>query len=361
VHGALYIQGTSNAPVIFHAISNFTAAAWYGIVSALSNQTLRVTNAIISHAVHGFDFVNSHTLYSIERVQVTSNAIGFYCSNAAPQINYARSYQNGIGLRLESFSFALIHDSAFYANDTGISLLLGPSVGGGSANFQMINCTVDGNGQGILIGSSNPAAVNLQNLLVTHNGYGIFLDPITGTKVELTLDHCDSWGNDTNYFGFTVPTNCISLDPLYQNLAGTDGLLGTADDDFSPSSISPCIDAGNNNYVLNGPFFDLNSHPRLIDDPWTTDHGVTYGTAPTVDIGACEFQPPLRLVSLTRSNSWWILNYPSASGHSYQPQFTTNFLTWNDLAAKVTGNGTVQSSKDTGSNSFRFYRVIQDP
>ncbi|HEY0456662.1 MAG TPA: hypothetical protein VGE41_09835, partial [Verrucomicrobiae bacterium] len=30
VQGALYVQGTSNAPVIFHAISNFTAGAWYG-------------------------------------------------------------------------------------------------------------------------------------------------------------------------------------------------------------------------------------------------------------------------------------------------------------------------------------------
>jgi hypothetical protein len=225
----------------------------------------------------------------------------------------------------------------------------------------MINCTIDDNGQGIFINSLNHATVNLQNLLVTHNASGIILETGSAAQVDLTLNNCDSWGNETNYSGFTVPTNCISVDPLYVNLAGNDGILGTADDDFRLAELSPCIDAGNDNYVLNGPFFDLNGNPRLMDDPAVPDHGVNFGGSPTVDIGACEFQPPLRIVSLVKSNATWTFTFPTASGHSYQPQFTADFLNWTNLGGKGAGNGTVQAVSDTKSNAFRFYRIMQDP
>ena len=78
------------------------------------------------------------------------------------------------------------------------------------------------------------------------------------------------------------------------------------DGDYRLSAGSPCIDAGGNAAVPadeldldgDGDFdeplpFDLDGHPRFVDDPNTPDTGA--GEPPIVDMGAYEFQvlPPL--------------------------------------------------------------------
>lgn len=80
----------------------------------------------------------------------------------------------------------------------------------------------------------------------------------------------------------------LALDPLFVDAYGIDGVLGTADDRFDLRSNSPAIDAGNNSFVVGD--LDLAGYPRRADAPLTPDTGV--GTAPIVDIGAYEYQPP---------------------------------------------------------------------
>ena len=67
-------------------------------------------------------------------------------------------------------------------------------------------------------------------------------------------------------------------------------MVGTADDDLRLPSGSPCIDAADNTAVPVGITTDLDGKPRFVDDPNTTDTG--NGTAPIVDMGAYELQPP---------------------------------------------------------------------
>lgn len=78
----------------------------------------------------------------------------------------------------------------------------------------------------------------------------------------------------------------IYSEPLFRDVAGADGVPGTSDDDVRLSPGSPCIDAGNNEVVIEET--DLGLDPRLVDDTDTPDAG--YGTPPIVDMGAYEYQ-----------------------------------------------------------------------
>jgi hypothetical protein len=80
---------------------------------------------------------------------------------------------------------------------------------------------------------------------------------------------------------------------------GPDGVLGTLDDDLTPRTSSPAVDAGNNAFlpadeldvdadgVLLEPLpIDVAGRPRRVDDPNVVDTGA--GTAPIVDMGSRE-------------------------------------------------------------------------
>ncbi len=87
--------------------------------------------------------------------------------------------------------------------------------------------------------------------------------------------------NATSY-----PDSNIGANPLFANTTGVDLLPGTPDDDLSLQAGSPCIDAGNNDYI--SEVTDFIGIPRFLDDPYTPDTG--NGDVPIVDMGAYEFR-----------------------------------------------------------------------
>jgi hypothetical protein len=99
----------------------------------------------------------------------------------------------------------------------------------------------------------------------------------------------------------------LNVDPRFQNPDGPDHVGGTLDDDLHLKSGSPCIDAGDDRAVpidvddldADGNHseripFDLDGHPRFVDDPATPNTGVA--DVPLypqiVDLGAYEFPKP---------------------------------------------------------------------
>ena len=83
----------------------------------------------------------------------------------------------------------------------------------------------------------------------------------------------------------------IDADPLFVRDPdpGTDGILGTEDDDYGDlrlGPLSPAIDAGDNTAVPAEVTTDLDGNPRFADIPGVADTGS--GTAPIVDMGAYE-------------------------------------------------------------------------
>jgi len=159
----------------------------------------------------------------------------------------------------------------------------------GSASI--VNCTIHGNGRaGVRVFSS----VTLANSLVTGNGsYGIAPDgPLGDPQVVFT----DSiiWGNRSGALPPPYSPVPVGSDPQYTDSLGPDALPGTGDEDFSLRATSPAIDAGENGLVARN--IDLAGMPRYVDAPSIPDRGE--GTAPVIDIGAYEFQPPVRFTML---------------------------------------------------------------
>jgi hypothetical protein len=94
--------------------------------------------------------------------------------------------------------------------------------------------------------------------------------------------------SSTYLSGSISGTSVTNENPLFLNVNGEDGILGTIDDDYSLSPTSPVINTGNNGYVSAFPT-DITGLPRVND-------GV-------VDRGAYEFYSGLPVLSMVDTNS----------------------------------------------------------
>jgi hypothetical protein len=152
----------------------------------------------------------------------------------------------------------------------------------------IVNCTIGGNSAPVASGlvcdsyeQENPNTVEIVNCILWNGG-----DEIGNyDNSSITITHSVVEG------GWTGEGN-IGDDPLF---------VDPEDGDCHLRPCSPCIDAANNEAVpadvsdLDGdgdtdePLpYDLDGHPRFVDDPHMSDTG--YGTPPIVDMGAYEFQ-----------------------------------------------------------------------
>jgi hypothetical protein len=362
--GLLVVRGTKTQPVVFRALSNSLPSAWYGI-TVTNGLGAFITNAWIQDADRGFSSDNTN-LCVLDHVTLCSNRTGAHIgrvnTNSPVALQSLRVFQNTNGLVLVSFAPALLRSSAIYNNFThGIF----------ATHAAIINCTIQGNGYGVRCFGGFDDQLRLLNCLFTSNSFAIFqAEEAQGTffpSAHIETVHCAYWGNGIKLFqqppaGSTIGTNAVLGDPRYLNLPGADGIIGTADDDFRLAAGSACIDHGDNNFVLNGPFTDLNDGPRLIDDPAASDAAAYFNFSPVVDIGACEFQPPLQILSIRKSGSDVDIVFPTVPGRSYQSRYSHDFAGWTNFGPEVMGDGTIRTQRDANAGSpFRFYHIQEAP
>ncbi len=157
----------------------------------------------------------------------------------------------------------------------------GGNPGGGASGVGMNGAS--GRGGAISNGASS---LSLSNSILwgntdgTGSGAGSQVFPTTGA---VTASYSDIEGG-------LAGTGNINADPRFTSATGPDATAGTADDDLSLQSASPCIDAANNTALLAPPTSttDIAGKPRTVDIPTVPDTGV--GPAPVADMGAYERQ-----------------------------------------------------------------------
>ncbi|GEM_PF-1583947 len=243
----------------------------------------------------------------------------------------------GAGLYLYDCNCTVINCS-FMGNksDSSWSLHGGGVFFGDCVKPKIINCIFSGNiasyGAGLYSNFSYLVSSNntFSNNIADDRGGGMYLH---GSAAEIL--NCIAWGNE-DYDGmgewsqicwdnssFLIEYCCvqgwssggtgnINTDPCFVDANGLDGIAGTGDDNLQLYQNSPCIDAGDSNSVpvdsadLDGDGntveripFDLDSKPRIIDNPLVVDTGNAGDVGIVVDMGAYEDARILNIVKKT--------------------------------------------------------------
>ncbi|MCL1921921.1 MAG: right-handed parallel beta-helix repeat-containing protein [Kiritimatiellaeota bacterium] len=168
--------------------------------------------------------------------------------------------------------------------------------GGGASYSTLNNCTLSGNAAGSYGGGSYYGTLNsctLSGNTANYGGgsyYGTLNNcTLSGNTAEWygggssygMLRNCIVWGNSAfgyaNYSGGTFYYSCADPKPSGDgNITADPMFVDAINGNFRLMVGSPCINAGNNDYVTWG--HDLNGNPRIRDG--------------TVDMGAYESPPP---------------------------------------------------------------------
>ncbi len=239
---------------------------------------------------------------------------GLYCSNSSPGVSRCTFINNtasvdGGGMFCSSASGAVATNCGFFGNSAdeggGVALELG-------SNAALISCLFSGNtadnGAGLANDGSSP---NVTNCTFSGNTAAVTGGAIRNANAgSPTVTNGVLWGNApteiTTISGTPVVTYSTveggypglansGSDPLLVDPNGADSIFGTLDDDPSLSFDSPASDAGNNSAV-SGLSLDVGGNPRIVDNAQVTDTGAPPASAPYVDRGAFEYQPPFLTV-----------------------------------------------------------------
>lgn len=316
--------------------------AWYGIRVEATNNLVAFENLEVRNARHGLRVNGGRTRnVTVTNALITQCADGILVATGNVVLDRVKVFACTNGIWGFSGTYFSVQNSLVYANKHyGIGL--------GSASI--VNCTIHGNGRtGVRVADW----VEVANSLVTSNGgYGFEAgSPLHSPSISIS----DSivWGNRLGASAITYGPTHDGFDPQYLDAIGPDGVAATGDEDFSLRATSPAIDAGGNGLVPRRT--DLAGSPRYVDDPMTLDRGG--GSAPIIDIGAYEFQPPLRCVSLQPGNGGMTLSFNTIPGQTYAIEVSDDLSVWNVLPDSVSGTGAIAAVELAENGTRRFYRV----
>jgi hypothetical protein len=164
--------------------------------------------------------------------------------------------------------------------------------GGGSFGGTLNNCTVSGNWAGNYGGGAYDCWLN--NSTVTSNSAAYAGGGASGCALTNCIVYFNTATQGANYYQYPygevltyccttpMPTNGVG------NITNAPLFVDQANGNLRLQTNSPCINAGNNAYVLGSK--DLDGNPRIVGG--------------TVDIGAYEYQTPTSIISYA-----WLQQY----------------------------------------------------
>ncbi len=227
---------------------------------------------------------------------VLSTSTNLFCVSCTIRNNAS----TGVGAVLSNSTVAdrriTLFGCLIVGNQTGPAVDI-QGIGGGNVS----QCTISHNAVGMIyVGTpTNPSL--LSNSIIAFNGQGIESDQFAAAPTAPTVTACliQDWDNVNP----SSPTT-IGLDPIFLDPLGSDGILGTDDDNFRLRGDSPAIDRGATGFIGTPDLidadddgasnelypFDLDGNARRIDDPLVANTGV--GAAPHTDCGCFEYARP---------------------------------------------------------------------
>ena len=299
-----------------------------GIYCSSSSPTIRKCTIVANSAEKGGGICCKGSNPTISECKITGNPAewggGIYSVSSSPIItkciiNNHSSSRDGSGIYCYSgnptISYCIIVGNSAggsgggiftYANDPMVThcLISNNSAGGGgggiystgttygAANTPTIShCTFTGNsaddGGGILAYHSNP---NVNNCILwgdtaVNNGPEIALKS-SRSPSHLTISYTDIQGGQAAVYKqsdctLTWGAGNLSVDPNFVDPKGSDGIIGTPDDNLRLLNTSYCIDTGDNGAIPGGITTDLDGRTRIIDGDCNDSE--------VVDMGAYEF------------------------------------------------------------------------
>ncbi len=151
------------------------------------------------------------------------------------------------------------------------------------------NNTLTHSSDGIYITGYDPSPVITDNIVVSNDYTGIFINGgyfTAGSSKDAAINYNCVWNNSQNYVGCTAGDDDISEDPLFATGPGGEYYLGQTA--AGQSVDSPCVDAGSdlasNLEVLGFSMNDLNTRTDLADDSGTVDMGFHYNDQPLTPV-----------------------------------------------------------------------------
>jgi hypothetical protein len=211
-------------------------------------------------------------------------------------------------------------------------LLIGNNSGNGGAIFakyqiNLYSNTVVQNSAdfvgGLLIGQ-NSTATAINNIFWDN-------EDVNGNNSQIYYDNSAEVMSNYNCIqnGSNSGVGNISTYPIFMDEFGSDGEPGTGDEDFRLLQQSPCIDAGNSDYVYSS--LDLDFNDRLLDDPYTVDTGNNSNGGLVVDIGAYEHVPNSNGVYIwTANNSNWFSDPENWLPSGFPDSQSRTLFNWSD-------------------------------
>jgi hypothetical protein len=303
IQDAVFYAGIGDTVLVTNGIYQYG-----GAVNSGSNRVYVINNNITVQSVNGpaVTIIQGYQVpgttngaNAVRCVYLNNGAIlsGFTLTNGATQ-----NFGNGGGVVSESSCIVSncvivgnasgnIGGGSYSANNSTLinckiigNIATGSGWGGGAYGCTLINCLLTGNQAGYRGGAAQNCTL-INCTLANNTGQP---DSIDSSKLTNCISYYNSPDNgtssgDANVFNncCTIPipfsgTNIITNSPAFANLAGGD---------FHLSAPSPCINAGNNSFITSST--DLDGNPRIVGG--------------TVDMGAYEFQSPVRYVSVSNT------------------------------------------------------------
>lgn len=223
----------------------------------------------------GFTLTNGAT-----QTSGTPNGGGIYCQSTSALVTNCVIVGNAAISGGGVYSGTLIN-CALIGNIAGLPNI---SSGGGAAQSTLINCLLAGNQAGYRGGAA--AGCTLISCTIASNVGQV--DGIDGSKLTNCISYYNFYDNGTGSGDGNVFNNCCTIPLPYSGvniITNPPAFVNLTNGDFHLQPWSPCINAGNNSFITNST--DLDGNPRIV--------------AGIVDIGAYEFQSPVRYVSVSNT------------------------------------------------------------